>query len=531
MGLLDDETFTNYQTPRSYYQGLKHGTYQFVSLEDIINQFMVVYVGEEKVISNVKRVDVAFHAQRALRELSFDTFKSVKSFEIELPPSLTMILPQDYVNYTQISWSDGNGIKRPLYPTSLTSNPFKIQQESDGSYEFTPNWELLQNNDFATGDISSWSKTNQSSYNPPNAGSSNRIFVDNERAAFQSVPTLQNVVTNPATTPGKANGVDGIILAIWQPIDVRNVQELNMSATGESAAGIYNSASSGTLSDAGRLWFGVSSTEPTPYTNPDPNHAKPSFNINPPDLGNIEWYDGDDVASEKSMDVDVSNYETVWVIVSSYTQFRDLTYDATTDTMLGFSNKTLNNGTIKYNHFYDGNYATNYIGEISVTSESNEELILSESTTWTKYSNDTTAATNDAFAYNHDTDIYDLNIGQRYGMDPALSQANGSFFIDEVRGLINFSSNINGKNVILDYISDSLGTDEEMQVHKFAEDAMYKWITHAVLSTRFNTPEYVIQRWKKEKFAATRQAKLRLSNIKPREITQILRGKSKRIKH
>ena len=70
-----------------------------------------------------------------------------------------------------------------------------------------------------------------------------------------------------------------------------------------------------------------------------------------------------------------------------------------------------------------------------------------------------------------------------------------------------------------------------MKVHKFAEEAMYKWIAHAVLSTRMNTPEYLVQRFKKEKFAETRKAKLRLSNINLEEITQILRGKSKQIKH
>jgi len=70
-----------------------------------------------------------------------------------------------------------------------------------------------------------------------------------------------------------------------------------------------------------------------------------------------------------------------------------------------------------------------------------------------------------------------------------------------------------------------------MQVHKFAEDAMYKWISYGVLSSKANIPEYVVRRAKKEKFAATRQAKLRLSNIKLEEITQTLRGKSKQIKH
>ena len=85
--------------------------------------------------------------------------------------------------------------------------------------------------------------------------------------------------------------------------------------------------------------------------------------------------------------------------------------------------------------------------------------------------------------------------------------------------------------MILEYISDSLGTDEEMKVHKFAEEAIYKWIAYGILSARPNIPEYIIQRYKKERFAETRKAKLRLSNIKLEELTQILRGKSKHIKH
>ena len=130
MGLLDNTT------QKSYYEGSDHGNYQFVSLENIINQFLVAYVGEEKIIGKASRTDVAFYAQRALAELSFDTFKSVKSQEIELPSSLTMMLPQDYVNYTKISWSDSAGVKHPLYPTKHTSNPFPILQEEDGDYDF-----------------------------------------------------------------------------------------------------------------------------------------------------------------------------------------------------------------------------------------------------------------------------------------------------------------------------------------------------------------------------------------------------------
>ena len=104
MGLLDN------QTGQAYYNGSDHGGYQFVSLEDIINQFIVAYVGDDKLLSKVKRTDVAFHAQRALQELSFDTFKSCKAQEITVPASLQMTLPQDYVNYTKISWVDSAGI-------------------------------------------------------------------------------------------------------------------------------------------------------------------------------------------------------------------------------------------------------------------------------------------------------------------------------------------------------------------------------------------------------------------------------------
>ena len=70
-----------------------------------------------------------------------------------------------------------------------------------------------------------------------------------------------------------------------------------------------------------------------------------------------------------------------------------------------------------------------------------------------------------------------------------------------------------------------------MIVHKFAEEAMYKYIAHAILSSRINIPEYIIARLKKERFAATRTAKLRLSNLKIEELTQVMRGKSKQIKH
>jgi hypothetical protein len=181
-----------------------------------------------------------------------------------------------------------------------------------------------------------------------------------------------------------------------------------------------------------------------------------------------------------------------------------------------------------------GAEATQTVDDVTLTYEGVSDNIIEdgESTTWGNYKSSSDSSS-DIIVTSHaeDTDIYSHNLGQRYGLDSEHAQANGSFYIDNLRGNIHFSSNISGKTVILDYISDSLGTDGEMQVHKFAEEAMYKWITHAILATRSNTPEYLVNRYKKERFAAIRQAKLRLSNLKIEELTQIMRGKSKWIKH
>lgn len=282
-------------THQDYYTGSDFGGYQFVSINDLINNFIISHVGESKIISKIKRTEVAFHAHRALQELSYDTMRSYKSYEIEIPPSLTMVLPHDYVNYVKLTWVDNAGIERVVYPAAKTSNPSGIVQDNNYDYTFDSNGALV---------------------------------------------------------------------------------------------------------------------------------------------------------------------------------------------------------------------------------------LAADSETWTKFKAGT--------SYNsaeHDAPEFDATFGARFGMDPQHSQANGSFYIDDIKSKIHFGSEMTGRIVTLKYISDSVATDAEMKVHKFVEEAVYKHIAHAILSTRVNTPEYIIARFKKEKFAAKRNAKLRLSNIKLEELTQILRGKSKQIKH
>ena len=308
MGLLD-------QTPEEYYLGPdglwnsndeEYGNYQFVPINEIITNFMVMFVGEDKIISKIKRTDVQFHAMRAIQEFSFDLLPQDKAVEIEVPPGLYMILPQDYVNYTKVSWTDQYGIERPIYRTDITSNPSAYIQDSQFEYTFDSDGNVPQANESET--LKRWGKSSYS--------------------------------TN---TPLPVNG----------------------------------------------SW---------------------TWNNNPDLIG--------------------------------------------------------------------------------------------------------------MYAY-----------GRRYGIEPEMAQANGTFYIDKLNGVIRFSSDLRDKIITLRYISDGLAVDSDMTVHKFAIDAIYKYIIHAILSVRANTPEYMIARYKKEVSAAKRNAKIRLSNIKSALISQIMKNQSKWIKH
>tara|TARA_R110000824_G_scaffold14979_2_gene63318 strand:+ start:627 stop:2117 length:1491 start_codon:yes stop_codon:yes gene_type:complete len=496
MGLLDDIS------QQQYYQISDHGNYQFTSLEDIINQFMVVYVGDQKIISKASRIDIAFHAQRALQELSFDTFKSTKAQEIVLPPSLQMILPQDYVNYTKISWSDSAGIKHPLYPTSSTSNPFSILQETDGTYSFPTGQELLVNADFSSSLTNTW-----------NIIANATALASNYSSALELVAEELNF---SYVTDAGFGTTYGHVSLIYQEIDVSQMRYIDISADGVAEDLAYDTSvgvTAGTATSTVR--FGLSTILPdSNYNNviggnvaPTPNASIDIFNLTNVngESSYVEWT-GNESSTKTVETIDVSSINTVYAIGLSFVNFPG----------------ALINGKKVQGNSLDNVSVTNALAAQTLSSSTG-----GSSTTWDSYKSGTPSENQD----NYQDDTYWPMDGSRYGLDPQHAQANGSFYIDDQSGKIHFSSNISGKTVILDYISDSLGTDGEMQVHKFAEEAIYKWIAHAILSTRANTQEYIVNRFKKERFAAIRTAKLRLSNIKLEEITQILRGKSKQIKH
>ena len=433
-----------------------YGGYQFFSLEDIINSFLVAYVGESKIISKVSRTDVAFHAQRSLAELSFDTLKSIKSYELEVPATLTLPLPQDYVHYTKLSFVDDAGIKRNIYPTSKTSNPVAYQQNADGSLKFENNvWQ-----DLVTGLYQEYgiTRTYDSFGNPIASGT--HYTAD---SSFKSKIPLPKFV-----------------------------KETRVSVTGDTRVNPGN---------------GNNNTNYIFYGGGGALDMKILFHGDYPDMevGQSVFGPGIPINTTVSAvsETTTGNYRGTTITITN----PDYEADLLLSTPTGTAGRPLNNmvpGT-----------------EVIVVD------LNKESKAWKNYKSHTPTTTTD----DYEDDTRWVAEGQRYGIDPEHAQNNGSYYIDDNTGLIHFSSFLSGKTIILDYLSDSLGTDSEMKVHKFAEQAMYMCIAYAILSTRANVPEYIVRRFKKDRFAAIRQAKLRLSNLKLSELTQILRGKSKHIKH
>ena len=284
----------------------RHGQYRYISLTDIVNNYIIAFVGDGKLIPTCKRTDVLFHAKRGIQEFSSDITRVEKIQEVEIGSTLSLPFPQDYVNYVRLSRVDDSGIEHILYPAKYTSQPSQsVLQDENHDYLFDGDGNLLTS---------------------------------------------------------------------------------------------------------------------TPYTSD---------------------------------------------------QFK------------------------KFEH-------NNLVGQYM----------------------------NDQVTYDVHADLGRVSeYGNRKGLEPEIAQKNGVFVVDELNGSFGFSNDLLNTIITLKYISDGLGTDDEMQIHKLAEDAIYKYITHAIASSRSNFPEFIINRFRKERRAAMRNAKLRLSNIKLGELTQVMRGKSKFIKH
>ena len=456
-----------------------YGNYQFFSLEDIINSFLVAYVGEGKVITKVSRTDVAFHAQRALAELSFDTLKSVKSYELEVPATLTLPLPQDYVHYTGFYFVDNSGIKHPIYPTSKTSNPVSYQQETDGDIKFETNTWYVNIPDVTIDD----------GYYVVDPNAEKQYY---EKYIEYGITRSYDSFGNPISSTN--NFTSKTPLPQFKD-EVRVTIAQNVAGGGQNMIYGTNVDQAGNATNDGMIIL----------MDTDPGGLKVGMSVFGPGI-------------------------PLGTTITSLDGITSVTYPGIA---LHTTNKRYQDWKLMDG---DVNQPAVNPGKPIVTVNSqlygNEIIFVdlnTESNAWNKYRSHTPNNTVTDDDYEDDSRWYAE--GRRYGIDPQHAQDNGSYYIDNNTGLIHFSSALAEKTIVLDYLIDSLGTDSEMKVHKFAEQAMYMCIAYAVLATRANVPEYIVRRFQKDKFAAVRQAKLRLSNLKLSELTQILRGKSKQIKH
>ena len=110
------------------------GYYSRVHLNDIINNFIIAYIGDGKILSKVPRYEVAFWAQRSVQEFSYDIFHSEKTIEVELSETLQMSLPSDYVNYVNISFLDNFGNLKTIQPSRSTKATKAVTQDEDYKY-------------------------------------------------------------------------------------------------------------------------------------------------------------------------------------------------------------------------------------------------------------------------------------------------------------------------------------------------------------------------------------------------------------
>lgn len=119
------------------------GSYQYVSLYDIVNNYLLMYTGNHSLVNNEERYKVLFHAKRAIQELNYDAFKEIKVLELNVCDSLRFVLPPDFVNWVRISMYK-DGILYPLTENIQTMTSSAYLQDNDCNILFDQDGNVLK---------------------------------------------------------------------------------------------------------------------------------------------------------------------------------------------------------------------------------------------------------------------------------------------------------------------------------------------------------------------------------------------------
>ena len=124
-------------------QDANWGSYQYVSLQHIVNNFMLMHTGNHSLVNNEERYKILFHAKRAIQELNYDAFKEIKVLELSIADSLIYVLPSDYVNWVRISLYK-DGWLRPLSENIQALSSSAYLQDNNGNILFDINGNILE---------------------------------------------------------------------------------------------------------------------------------------------------------------------------------------------------------------------------------------------------------------------------------------------------------------------------------------------------------------------------------------------------
>ena len=111
------------------------GSYQYTSLYDIVNNFMLMFAGNHSLVNNEERFKILFHAKRAVQELNYDAFKEIKVLELAVNDQYRFVVPSDYVNWVRISVYK-NGILYPLTENMQVNYASAYLQDHQGKILF-----------------------------------------------------------------------------------------------------------------------------------------------------------------------------------------------------------------------------------------------------------------------------------------------------------------------------------------------------------------------------------------------------------
>jgi hypothetical protein len=133
-------------TDQQYYQNSSNwGQDQYLLMSNIINNFMLFNVGDDKLINDISRFDVVFHAKRGLQELHYDALNDITALELEMPNTLQIVLPKDYVRLVRVSWVDNKGKLRPMITGKYTTSVDQAYlQDDQGAILFSEQEDALE---------------------------------------------------------------------------------------------------------------------------------------------------------------------------------------------------------------------------------------------------------------------------------------------------------------------------------------------------------------------------------------------------